>query len=253
MNKVIMQFIIIFAITSSVIYADENIEIDASKPTNLYTQVNAMTEYTSKENGTNLYGTRFNLQYAFNPDNLLLAEVPLLYNDSTEKFGIADIRIRYFRAIKRNITPTFIAVAPFLDITLPTGSYADGLGTSSTSIAGGVVLGYVLSPKIALFPGISYVHITEPSTNEIADSLKDDSNGIGLQTNLSYSFSKKAFLFVNPMGTILNSNGEWKDIWTSEFNFNYVVKPNKMKVNVGYFPNFTAKSHTFRLGITMYF
>jgi len=77
--------------------------------------------------------------------------------------------------------------------------------------------------------------------------MKNESNGVGLQTNLSYSFSKKAFLFVNPIVTILNSDGQWDDIWSGEFNFNYVVKPNKMKVNVGYFPNFTSKSHTFRV------
>ena len=54
------------------------------------------------------------------------------------------------------------------------------------------------------------------------------------------------------MVTILKSNGEWKDIWAGEFNFNYVVKPNKMKVNIGYSSNFTSESHTFRAGITLY-
>ncbi len=39
-----MQFIITFAITYSVVYAAENIKVDASKPTNLYTQINAMAE-----------------------------------------------------------------------------------------------------------------------------------------------------------------------------------------------------------------
>ena len=46
-------------------------DIDPSKPTNLYTQVNLNLEY---QNGKqqNLFGARVNVQYALNPDNLFL-------------------------------------------------------------------------------------------------------------------------------------------------------------------------------------
>lgn len=235
------------------ITTQKNIEVDPSKMTNLYTQVNMLAEYTSKKDGTHLYGTRFNIQYAYNPDNLFLIEVPFLHNTQTKKSGISDMRIRYFNVIKRNITKKFIAIAPFIDVTLPTGSYLNGLGSSSTSVTTGLVFGYTLSPKISLFPGIGYTYITKPSTDRIANSKKHDANGISLQTNLSYSISKDMFFFFNPTLSMLKSNGVWKNIWGGEFNFNYIVEPNKMKINAGYFPNFTTKLDTFRIGMTMYF
>ena len=216
--------------------------VDASKPTNLYTQVNAAFEYQSHKNGPDLYGTRVNVQYAFDPDNLLLVEVPLLYNEGTEKFGISDTRVRYFHAAKRNISKRLIAIAPYADITIPTGSFSNGLGGDVWSIAAGVVAGYVVSPKIAMFPGVGYVHVTKPN-----DYPGKSQNGINFQTNMSISFSPRSFLFVNPIVTVLD-----RTLWTAEFNYNYMITPNKLKVNAGYYPNFSNDINTFRLGATLF-
>lgn len=226
-------------------------EIDASKPTNLYTQVNASLEYQSG-NSQNLFGVRTNVQYAFNPDNLLLAEVPFLYNDRTSKFGLGDMRLRYFSAVKRNISKSFIAIVPFADVSLPTGSYENGLGSSSWSLAGGVVFGFIVSPQLSIFPGASYVHITKPSTDLIPDANKFSSNGVGLQFNASYVINKKTFLFINPTPTFLSTNGNWKSIWSGELNLNRIITPNKFKVNAYWGPNFTSEVHVFRIGATLY-
>lgn len=226
-------------------------EIDPTKPTNLYTQINANLEYQSGKY-QDLYGVRANVQYAFNPDNLLLVEFPLLYNDRTSKFGIADMRLRYFNAVKRNISKSFIAIAPFADISLPTGSYENGLGTSSWSLAGGVVFGFIVSPKLAVFPGVSYVHLTKASTNLIPEANKFSSNGVGLQFNASYSFNKSTFIFINPTPAFLNTNGTWKSIWSGELNLNKIITPNKFKVNAGWSPNFTTDMHLFKIGATLY-
>jgi len=214
-------------------------EIDPSKPTNLYTQFNTLAEINSG-NKFNTYGTRLNFQYAFNPDNLLLVEVPLLYNDFTEKFGLSDTRVRYFHALKRNITKRLIAIAPYADITIPTGSFKNGLGSDVWSLAAGVVAGYVISPKISMFPGVGFVHVTAPS------GAKSQS-GVSFQTNMSISFSKKSFLFVNPIVTVLA-----KTNWQAELNYNYIIKPNKLKVNAGWIPNFTNEINTFRVGATFF-
>lgn len=226
-------------------------QIDPSKPSNLYTQINANLEWQSSANN-NLYGVRANVQYAFNSNNLFLFEVPLLYNSKGSATGLGDLRLRYFNVVKRNISPSFIAVAPFLDISIPTGSYEKGLGSSSWSLAGGLVLGYVVSKKLALFPGISYVHQTKAQTSLIPDALKKTSNGIGLQFNASYSFNSSTFLFVNPTPSFLNSNGNWTTYWTGELNFNKIVMPNKLKLNAYWGPNFTNKIHVFRIGATVY-
>jgi opacity protein-like surface antigen len=238
------SILLITLFITSFIFAqeDETQSVDASKPTNLYTQVNGAFEYQSHKNSSDLYGTRFNVQYAFNPDNLLLVEVPFLYNEGTEKFGLSDMRVRYFHAAKRNISERFIAIAPYADITIPTGSVNHGLGADVWSLAGGVVFGYVLTPKIALFPGVGYVHVTDSDKSGI-----ESQNGVNFQTNMSINFSKKMFLFVNPIVTVLN-----RTLWTGELNLNYMVKPSKLKTNIGYYPDFTNEIHTFRVGATIF-
>jgi hypothetical protein len=226
-------------------------DIDPSKPTNLYTQVNMNLEY---QNGKqqNLYGARVNVQYAVNPDNLFLIEVPFLYNDGSDAFGIGDMRIRYFNAIKRNITNSFIAIAPFADISAPTGSFKNGLGTRSWSLGAGVVFGFILSKKLSVFPGINYVHITKPRSDLIAGENKFSKNGVGFQFNASYVINKKNFLFINPIPVFINTNGNWNSSWTAECSFNKILVPNKFKMNVGWYPNFTADVNTFRLGGTFF-
>jgi hypothetical protein len=214
-------------------------EVDPSKPTNLYTQFNVLAEVNSGDK-INTYGTRLNFQYAFNPDNLLLVEIPLLYNDFTKKFGLSDTRVRYFRAVKRNITKRLIAIAPYADISIPTGSVKNGLGSDRWSLAAGVVAGYIVSPKISMFPGVGLVHLTAPEG-------KNSQTGVSLQTNMSISFSKKSFLFVNPIVSFLD-----KTNWQAEFNYNYIITPNKLKVNAGWFPSFTNDVDTFRVGATFF-
>lgn len=224
-------------------------EVDASKPTNLYTQVNAQAEVTAAPSGDQL-GMRFNVQYAFNPNNLLLAEVPLLYNTGTEKFGLADCRVRYFNKFYVNTDSRLNALVAGVDVTLPSGSFADGLGGGSASIAPTVIAGIMITKQVFAFPGLSYVHVTAPDQGEGVTTHA--SNGFGVQTNMSISFSKRAFLFVNPIYTWLRSNDVAGDIWSGEFNMNYVVRPSRLKVNAGWFPNFTNEVNTFRVGATVF-
>lgn len=228
--------------------------MDASNPTNLYTQVNTQLEYTNRKDGTNLYGFRGNVQYTFNPNNLVLAEIPVLYNDVTDAFGLSDVRVRYFSVVKRVMTKEkFHVIAPFVDITLPTGSFEDGLGSSSFVLSAGSVYGFALSPKVLLFPGASVVHITKQSTDLLPDEAKFSSTGFTLQANVSISFNSRWFLFVNPIYTNLNTNGNWGENLSGEFNLNKMILPNKLKANIGYFPNFTNEIHTVRFGTTIYF
>ncbi len=215
-------------------------QIDPSKPTNLYTQLNVQAEYSSSK-AANLYGSRLNLQYAFDKNNLLFAELPLLYNDATKKFGVADVRVRYFDVVKRNLTQHFIAIAPFVDITAPTGSVKNGLGNGQWSLAAGVVGGFVASQQFAFFPGVSYVYLTQSKIS-----------GVGLQFNGSYSFSKKTFAFINPTPAFFCINGKWKANWAGDFSINTIVKPNKFKMSLNFNPDITNKIYTYRLGGTFF-
>jgi hypothetical protein len=255
MNSVKRLVLILVVLHFTAIKAQKNKakDVDASNPTNLYTQVNTLFEYTSLKDGTNLYGFRGNIQYTFNPNNLVLAEIPILYNDITDAFGLSDIRIRYFSVIKRTMTKDkFSVIAPFLDVTLPTGNFSDGLGSSSYVLSAGSVFGFAASKKVLLFPGLSVLHITTPQTNLIPDASKFSSTGFLAQANISISFNQNWFLFVNPIITLLNTDGNWNESWSGEFNLNHMIIPNKLKMNVGYFPNFTSEANTIRFGATFF-
>lgn len=250
-NNLTYLLLMLLFTTSAIAQESNEKEIDPSNPTNLYTQINTNLEYQDGKQ-SNLYGVRFNVQYAFNADNLLLLELPILHNDKTENTGIGDMRIRYFHVAKKGITKNFIAIVPFVDISVPFGNYEKGLGTSTYSLAGGIVGGFVISNKLSIFPGLSYVHLTKQSSDAIPDNLKYTSDGIGFQFNASYKFSKNTFVFINPTPSILNTNGDWKTFWSGELNFNHIVKPNKFKVNIGWFPNFTSEIYTYRIGATLF-
>ncbi len=225
-------------------------QIDPSKPTNLYTQVNIAPEYTSAK-GYELLGVRSNVQYAFNTDNLLLVEVPILHNTGSNEIGLSDVRTRYFNKFKNGISERVAALVAGIDVTLPTGSAKKGLGTGSYSIAPTLIAGIMLTPRIFAFPGVSYVHITaaEQSDPEIATYA---SNGFGVQSNISISFSQRTFLFANPIYTYLVTNGRSSGFWSADLNLNRVVRPNKLKVNMGWSPNFTAGTNALRAGFTVF-
>jgi hypothetical protein len=226
-------------------------DIDPSKPTNLYTQVNVNLEYQNRKDGE-FWGTRVNFQKAFNPNNLLLGELPFLYNVNSGKFGLADIRLRYYNIIKRNISKKFIALGAFGDVTAPTGKYDNGFGGSSWSLAAGVITGFTLSKSFSFFPGISYIHLTKPTTDKIPEDLKSTSNGIGLQFNASVRLNKSTFMFINPVPTFINTNGDWNANWLAEFSLNKIIIPNKFKMNFAYNPNFSNGVFILRLGATWF-
>lgn len=226
-------------------------EIDAAIPTNLYTKLVSQMFYTSKSNG-DITGLQFDINYTPDPDNLILAELPIGYNNESKVFGIMDMRIRYFTAIERNISSSFIAIAPFLDVTIPTGSFEDGLGTSTWNFSIGSVFGFIITDGVAIFPGVGYVHTSKPTTDLIPDSSKKAGNGFAIQSNISISFSKSLFMFLNPVYTSLIYNSEYKDSWVIESTLNYMIIQNEMQLTAGYIGS-TSDVHKFKLGATLYF
>jgi hypothetical protein len=253
MNKIyiFLAFVLTAVIPLTVSAQHKESEIDPSKPTNLYTEVSVNLDY-KKSDEENLYGVRGSISYAINPDNLIMAEIPFLRNDLTGKTGLSDIRVRYFAALKRDISPTFIAIAPFLDITMPTGSFENGLGGSSWSFTAGSVIGLMFSEKFGLFPGIGIIHMTKPTTDLLPDDMKFTSTGVAFQFNASYSFSNKTYIFVNPTPSILSTNGIWKTYWAGETSLNHTFIPGKLLMSLYWGPNFTNKTNSFRLGATFY-
>jgi hypothetical protein len=129
MNKLILLLIASLSISTSLTFGqDAETEIDASKPTNFYTMLDNTLENTNSP-GQNVMGYRGKLMYAPSEAHLILGELPLLYNDRTEKFGVGDIRARYFYLPYKNYDKLFGAFGPSIDIFAPTGNFENGIGS----------------------------------------------------------------------------------------------------------------------------
>ena len=135
-------------------------ELDISKPTNFYTFLDNNFEITNTPD-FNLIGYRANFTFSISEKNLLLAELPLLYNSATEKFGIGDLRLRYFWLPYKNYENIFGAFGPSVDIFAPTGNVENGLGSDRWIISPGFTAGLMVAEWIQFFPVLSYQYLSE--------------------------------------------------------------------------------------------
>src|SRR5689334_6934808 len=71
--------------------------IDPSKPTNQYTRLSNNIEYTFSKAGRKIFGYRANFIWASRRQHhSLYSELPLLYSTSSKRFGLSDMRFRYY-------------------------------------------------------------------------------------------------------------------------------------------------------------
>lgn len=231
------------------VYAAEQ-EIDSSKPTNFYSFVDNTLEYSDQPN-QNLFGYRGNVTLALSEAHLALAEIPLLYNDRTKKFGIGDIRARYFWLPYKDYSKMFGAFGPSIDMYAPTGSYEDGLGSSSWVVSPGVTCGLMVADWIQFFPILSYQHVSKQTTDAIADSLKKERNGVTFQLVTPVVFSPEFFMQVTPILSRNDFDDDRSDRFALEVFGSYTIRP-KLQATAYYRGNFEDEVHTGRLGLTVF-
>ncbi len=178
-------------------------KIDASKPTNLYTQWNNAIEFAKNAQGNNLYGYRASFQIASaDQHHLAFVEIPFLYNERTSKFGLSDLRIRYFGITHKDYSKMFGGVwAGSVDIFAPTGNFDNGLGTSRWIIAPGLVTGLIFSKKFQSFPIISYQYMSKPTASSIPEANKKVRHGMTLQAITVLNFTSW-FIWLTPIYVI---------------------------------------------------
>lgn len=225
-------------------------EKDTSKPTNLYTFLDNSLEYTSTKTA-NIYGYRANLNYAPHPDHLGLIEVPLLYNDLTEKGGLGDIRLRYFWTPYKNYDRFVGAFAPSIDVFLPTGKLEDGLGVGSYAISPGIMVGLMLSDKVQTFPILSYQYTSKSVSDTVPDSLDKVLHGLTIQSITSFVFSPLFFMQVTPIYAIPDLDDSKKSGFAMEVLAVYTLTP-RLQVSAFARPDFKNEITTARVGLTVF-
>lgn len=225
--------------------------IDASKPTNFYTQLFNHIEYNSRKTGGNLFGYRAEFLYAPSEAHLLLAEMPFLYNDESEKFGAGDFRARYFYLPYKNYDKFVGAFGPSIDVFAPTGDVDNGIGSGSWIVQPGVTVGLMVADWIQLFPILSYQYTSKSNSNQIPDALNKEQHGMSFQIIAPIIFSEKFFMQVTPIYSAGNITEERADRYTQEIIAQYAFSK-KLQGSFFYRGIFKDDNHTMRLALVMF-
>lgn len=241
-------FIIFFAVAATA--QDDGQEIDASKPTNFYSLLDNTLENTFYTN-QNVMGYRGKLTYAPSEAHLILAELPLLYNDRTEKFGLGDIRVRYFYLPYKNYSKFLGAFGPSVDIFTPTGSLKNGLGSGRWIISPGLTFGLMAADWIQFFPIISYQYASE-QVKDVPEGVDNKAtHGLTFQVIIPVVFSEKFFVQVTPIYRMNDLGDERQDRYVQEVTAVYSIAP-KLQISAFFNGNFTDEIYQTSLGLTVF-
>jgi len=226
---------------------------DNSKPTNVYSQIDNFIEFrTSPE--FNIIGYNPRISYAPHENHAFILEVPLLYNLKYEKFGLGDVRFRYFGVAYRNYDNFFGSFGASLDVFAPTGKYENGLGSSSWRISPGLTFGFILNraKTISVFPVLSYIYTSEPSSDKVPQELKEIDHGASVQLISSFVLSDDFFILITPILDFKDLEDEREDEFILEVEPVLDIMNDKFQAGVFYRGAFNSQSHTISLYFTVF-
>jgi len=181
----------------------------------------------------------------------LLGELPLLYNNQTLKFGVGDIRVRYFYLPYKNYDKFVGAFGPSVDVFMPTGKFENGLGSGRWVISPGFTIGLMAAERIQFFPIISYQYSSKPVYDNPPPVADKAEHGITFQVITPVVFSDKFFMQITPIFKMNDISNEKKDRFIQELLANYTLS-SKLQLSAFYNGNFTDNIHTFSIGLTVF-
>ncbi|MBB6462541.1 hypothetical protein [Flammeovirga kamogawensis] len=240
---------LVFLLLSNILFAQDE-EIDASKPTNFYTQLYNHLEYNYSKDGPDTFGYRAEFMFAPSEAHLLLAELPLLHNTGTNKTGIGDFRARYFYLPYKNYDKLLGAFGPSVDVFAPTGDYDKGLGTGTWLVQPGVTVGLMFADWIQAFPILSYQYTSSPVIDR-PELLDEAQHGISFQIITPIIFSEKFFMQVTPIYTASNLSKDRNDRYIQEVVAQYALS-DKLQISSFYRGIFKDNNHTARLALLVF-
>ncbi len=258
MNTKIIFKVLVFAFTFSslllkVIAQDTAVHIDPSKPTNLYTRLSNNLEYSFLKAGNKTYGYRANFVWASkHQEHAMHIELPLLYATSSKKFGLSDVRFRYFWIPYKNYAKKPGAFGFTIDSYLPTGKLENGLGRGRWIIASGITAAFVFH-KFSMFPILSYLYSGKINSDKISPENKKALNGFIIQSICVYNFNKKSYLDCTPAFIKNSYTNAGNDDFQVEGNYLYMVKKNKLQIGCFIRRIFRGNTTTIRTSVRLYF
>lgn len=231
--------------------AQQEQTIDASKPTNFYSNLNNSLEFLSTKKRGNLIGYRANITYSPSERHLILGEVPLQYNFQKGKFGLGDVRARYFYLPYKNYEKLFGAFGPSIDIIAPTGSVPNEIGGGRWIIAPGLASALMFTEWFQVFPVLSYQYLSKPISSDTS-AVNNPINGITLQFISVLALSEKAFIAITPTFNQRYLNGTGTFSYIQELSFGYMVSP-KGQLSAYLKGDFKDELYQASVGYTVFF
>ena len=251
--KILITILFFFIGAVAIAQVTPGPHIDPSKPTNLYTRLGNNLEYTFLRQGNRTFGYRANFVWASASQKLAAyVELPLLYATSSNKFGLSDIRLRYFWLPYKNYSKTPASFGFTIDSYLPTGSFEDGLGRGRWIVAPGLSTGFVLG-KFSTFPIFSYLYASSIQAGKIPGDDNPPLNGYIVQSICVFRFSKKSYVDCTPIFIKNSYTNAGQDDFILEGNYLYMVKQNKMQVGCFVRRIFEGNVTTVRAAMRLYF
>lgn len=226
--------------------------IDPSRPTNLYTRLSNNIEYNWQANDKRTYGYRANFVWASkNQAHALQLELPLLYATTSSKYGVGDIRFRYYWVPYKDYSKKPGALSFTFDTYLPSGKPQDGLGRGRWIVAPGISTAFVFK-KFSTFPNISYLY-SGPIISGKMPARNNAFNGYILQSNCVYKIDKKNYIDCTPIFMKNSYSNAGKDDFVVEGNYLYMLTPNKIQIGCFARRYFLGNSTTVRASLRIYF
>lgn len=249
-----MKIRIILIVTASLLCTQmmnaQDKEIDASKPTNFYSMLDNTMEFSSQKN-QNVFGYRGKVSLAPSEAHLILGEIPIMYNDRTSKFGLGDIRARYFYLPYKDYSKTIGAFGLSVDVFMPTGNFENGLGSGRWIVAPGVTAGIMAAEWVQFFPVLSYQYMSKPTYDNPTPEANNDVSGITFQVITPIVFSEKFFVSLTPIYKINNINNINQDRFAYEFLASFSLTATMLLT--GFYSGTPEEEiHTMSVGLTIY-
>ncbi len=219
---------------------------DIHRPTSLYSQIQISPQWESSEGGANLIGVRGGFSKSWNDRrHQITGGIFRLYNDQSGKMGTGDAQIRYMGTFRNNPSPTFGSIAGFFEVSLPTGNYDHGLGTSQWKFSPGIMGNLTLNQNIELFPALSYSYATTPTAEAIPEEDKFASHDLSLDTIAVFNFDSW-FLWVTPTLTLRDLDGTAQPEFQLEIRPTFMVANDRIKLGAAFNRDFENSTNTIK-------
>ncbi|KXX68073.1 hypothetical protein [Flammeovirga sp. SJP92] len=246
MKNLLSGFFIVIALIGHSAFGQEE-PIDASKPTNFYSQVDVQFESAPAQNQ---YGLRNSFIIAPSEKHLILGELPILTNTQTNETGIGDVRLRYFYLPYKNYDKLVGAFGPSVDIYSPTGNVDKGLGSGRWVVAPGLTLGVMAFERIQFFPIISYQYMSEKAGQLNENGENNAMHGMTFQVITPIIINQKMYMQVTPIVQLPDFRYSTTNL-ACEVLVAYSLKE-KLQLS-GFYKADQSYGQTFRIGTTIFF